>query len=109
MELAKEMRAVLERRRSSGLSLLAFAKREGLSYSKLQYWARKFRRDDDSVGRAKPRVELTRVRVIPDVRPSNGAPLPALSVWLANGVALEVPTGFDAVELERLVSVLSTC
>ena len=40
MELASEMRAVLERRRGSGLSLLAFAKREDLSYSKLQYWAR---------------------------------------------------------------------
>ena len=41
MELASEMRAVLERRRGSVLSLLAFAKREDLSYSKLQYWARR--------------------------------------------------------------------
>ncbi len=33
MELASEMRAVLERRRGSGLSLLAFAKREDLSFT----------------------------------------------------------------------------
>ncbi len=36
MELAKEMRSVLGRRKESGLSLLAFSKREKLSYSKLQ-------------------------------------------------------------------------
>ena len=109
MELAKEMRRVLERGRSSGLSLLAFSKREGLSYSKLQYWGRKFRSGDDSSGRAEPPVELTRVRVVPDVTPSNGASPPVLAVWLGNGIALEVPAGFDAVELERLVNVLSAC
>ena len=32
-----------------------------------------------------------------------------LSVWLSNGIALEVPAGFDDVELRRLVGLLSTC
>ncbi len=66
MELASEMRAVLERRRGSGLSLLADAKREDLSYSKLQYWARKFRAIEEKGRKAAASVGLTRVRVVPE-------------------------------------------
>ncbi len=109
MELAKEMRSVLGRRKESGLSLLAFAKREELSYSKLQYWDRKFRELEGKRRKAAPTVDLTPVRVVPDAVACDGPKPEALAVWLPNGVSLEIPTGFDAVELERLVGVLSSC
>jgi hypothetical protein len=108
MELAKEMRALLGRREESGLSLLAFAKREKLSYAKLLYWDRKFRGLEVKRRKSAPKVDLMPVRVVPDAV-SAEEPRAFLGVWLANGVSLEIPPGFDPVELERLVSVLSTC
>ena len=109
MELAKEMRSLLGRRKESGLSLLAFAKREKLSYSKLLYWDRKFRGLEGKRRKAVPPVVLTPVRVVAEVVPRDAAKPEALGVWLPNGVSLEIPTGFEAVELERLVGVLSSC
>ena len=109
MELAKEMRSLLGRREESGLSLLAFSKREKLSYSKLQYWDRKFRGLEVQRRKAAPTVDLMPVRVVPDGVAGEASKSAVLGVWLANGVSLEIPPGFDPVELERLVSVLSTC
>ena len=108
MTRAEEMGPVLRRWKKSGLSLLAFAKREELSYSKLQYWAAKLGGARKS-GKKSRAVELAPVHVVPD-KPVPESPKPeVLSVWLPNGVSLEVPSGFDEVELRRLVGILTTC
>ena len=109
MELGKEMRSLLVRRKESGLSLLAFAKRESLSYSKLQYWDRKFRGIEKNRRKVTSSVELMPVHVVADAVPGDGQKPAVLVVWLANGISLEIPIGFDAVDLRRLVAVLSEC
>ena len=108
MTHAEEMLPVLRRWKKSGLSLLGLAKSEELSYSKLQYWAAKLG-GSKKTGEKSQSVELTRVHVVPDESLAEPRKPEVLSVWLPNGVALEVPTGFDEVELRRLVGILSTC
>jgi len=104
---AEQMREVFARLEQSGLSMRAFAQREGIAYSKMQYWRRRLagRRKKATEGH-KP-VVLSPVRVVPDT------PVPTerkgFEVWLANGVSLEVPPGFDEGELQRLVGVLAGC
>lgn len=103
MSRAEEMRELFARWKRSGESLMAFGKREGVSYSKLLYWRRKF---EGSARDGKP--ELVRVNVVADSVPST-VPREKFEVWLANGVALEVSCGFDEGELRRLVGVLQSC
>jgi hypothetical protein len=102
MTVKQEMVEVFERWKASGLSLRAFGAREGVSYSKLQYWHRKFR-DAKSEQR---KGELTPIRVVS----GEADPEPQVfEVCLANGVGLGVPAGFDEGELQRLIGVLSAC
>ena len=107
MNRAEEMRELLARWERSGQSLLAFGKAEGISYTTLQYWRRKFR---DSPGATEATSESpgwAEVRVVPD---AVSAEIPTgYEVWLPNGISLEVRIGFDAVELRRLVEVLTAC
>ncbi len=100
---SEEMRGVFDRWRASGLSLLAFGKREEIGYSRLLYWRRKFKEE----GASRDRL-VDPVRVVPDPVPPEVAP-EVVSVWLPNGVSLEVPLGLDGGELERLVQALSSC
>ncbi len=100
-----EMRAMFERWTASGLSLQGFGKREGVAYSKLLYWRRKFRDEEGAEG---AEAELVPVRVVADGVAVQTKP-ELIGVWLPNGVALEVPLGLDGGELERLVQVLSSC
>ena len=96
------MRELIARWRESGLSLMAFGKREQVSYAKLLYWRRKF----DGEKRRADEPQLVPVEVIAD----QPAPAPSkIDVWLSNGVAFEVPTGFDEAELRRLIGVLQSC
>ena len=107
------MEAMLERWEESGLSLRAFATREGIRYSRLVYWRRKLRagpvRPKTSVPKPRKRTgELVPVKVVSD----EGSPAEKsaqLTVWLPNGVAIDVPAGFDQGELQRLVDVVSSC
>lgn len=103
MNRADEMRAVFERHESSGLSLRAYGEREGIAYTTLQYWRRRLRGATGD-----ERSALAPVHVTPDT-PEPQPPAEHVGVWLANGVALEVPRGFDEGELRRLVDVLSAC
>ena len=105
MTREQEMRQVLARWKESGRSLLAFSKGEGLSYSKLQYWAGKL---GERKATGKKAVELAPVRLVPE-EGVEAAKREPLSVWLSNGIALEIPAGFDEGELRRLVAVLATC
>ena len=104
MELVEEMRGTFKRWESSGLSLRAFGKQEGLSYSKLMYWRKRFR-DEGIQPTVAPVLDLARIEVIPEKGPANDL----VSVWLPNGVSLEVSTGVDREGLRHLVEVLSSC
>lgn len=104
MSRTTEMRALFARWKESGLSLLAFGKQEGVSYSKLLYWRKKL--DSESVSPS--RADLIPVEIVADAPPRQTAPS-KFEVWLANGMSLEVQAGFDAAELRRLVGVLQSC
>jgi len=93
------MGEVLATWKSSGLSLRAFAEREGIAYAKLLYW-RKRLADQPSfapvrIVEAKPEATETRAEVV--------------SIWLANGVSLEVPSTVAEKDLARMVRVLGAC
>ena len=104
MKRAEEMRELFARWEKSGQSLMAFGKKEGVSYSRLLYWRRKFRGKDPSANAA----ELVPVHIVSDPAVTEARSQP-FEVWLANGVALNIAAGFDEHELRRLVDVLSTC
>lgn len=110
MRSEEEMRAVFSRFGESGLTLKAFGEREGISYTTLQYWRRKL--NGKKPGRKpldKPvTLPLTQVRVVPDASAVPSEPK-HFEVWFSNGVSVEIPEGFDELELRRLVGVLSTC
>jgi len=97
----EEMRKLLARWKSSGLSLRAFAAREGVRYQKLLYWKKRLHEESPFVP----------VAVVEDV----GCPSPAdaevgiVSIWLANGISLEVLPSVDESDLVRVVRALSSC
>ena len=94
-----EMREVLEAWESSGLSLRAFGERDGIGYAKLLSW-KKLLRDGRS---------FAPVRIV-EPNPTEAAePSGAISIWLANGVSLEIPSAVDEAELSSLIRVLSAC
>ncbi len=111
MTRAEEMRELLARWKDSGLNLMAFGKKEGIPYSRLLYWKRGLQvgspKEGVSVESASSSGGMVPVRVIPEAssEPRQGK----FEVWLANGISLEIPFGFDKVELQRLVGVLSEC
>ena len=107
MTKLEQMREVFARLEGSGLSMKAFAAREGISYTTMQYWRRRLGGGrTKAVERQKP-VVLSPVRVVPDTPAA--AERKGFEVWLSNGVSLEVPPGFDEGELQRLVGELSGC
>jgi len=111
MRSAEEMRNLFTRLEIPGLSMKASGQRAGITYTTLQYWRRKLREDGAEkrlVTGAKPSAALSPVHVIPDAKPVDSKSK-GFEVWLANGVSLEVPAGFDEGELQRLVGILSAC
>ena len=111
MSSAKGMRELFVRWRSSGQSLMAFGRQEGVTYARLLYWRRKL--EDEATSRQSPAKkvalpELVPVTVVPDSKRVTSAP-EKFEVWLSNGVSLAVEPGFDEAELRRLVGVLLSC
>lgn len=109
MSSAKEMRELFDSWSRSGQSLMAFGKVQGVPYSKLQYWKRKF--DGVAVGQKSPpksRPDLVPIKVVA-AQPAETPPPEKYEVWLGNGLAVDVYAGFDEVELRRLVGVLKSC
>jgi hypothetical protein len=107
------MESMISRWETSGLSLRRFGLKEGISYSRLVYWRRKLRpgatkSKKRTPARSKAEVELVPVEVVADEKPSSSTAI-QLTAWLPNGVAVDVPGGFDPQELRRLVEVLSSC
>jgi hypothetical protein len=89
-------RAALNRHSASGLTLRAFADREGISVNTLAYW--KYTRQRRL--RSTP-LSLVPVRVVEDVP----APPRGIVIELAGGRVL-VPADFDAEHLARVLDVL---
>lgn len=110
MSRSKEMRRVLSRWRRSGQSLRRFGLDEGISYNTLQYWRRKL----EGTGPSRPRrgpgamPEFVPVDVIAEAK--LGVPSGVgFEVHLHSGHRIQVPVGFAAEELRRLVAVLASC
>lgn len=104
MSGAAEMRRLIRRWESSGLSQRAFAEQEGVSYSAFQYWRRRLQ-DDQADPPKEPGIHLAPVRVVA------GGPRGSVAFELrtARGLTLSVPAGFDEDELRRLLDVLTGC
>ena len=109
MSRANEMRELFARWRSSGQSLMAFGKQEGVSYAKLLYWRRKLEGESrQAAALAEKPIELMPVEVVTAPSPEL-AVSPKFEVWLANGLSVDLAPGFDEKELRRLIGVLQSC
>ncbi len=107
------MEAVISRWEGTGLSLRRYGAQNGISYSRLVYWRRKLRGGTARRKKAASKgtnasAELVPVRVVPDGKPSSPSPA-QFTAWLANGVSIDVPAGFDEKELRSLVDILTSC
>lgn len=92
---AKQM---MERWRASGLGVVPFTKREGIS-------VRTFYRMRAKVGAADPCIVPVVVRS--GSTPGGTVAASPFEVELASGMKIRVPSGFDAAELVRLVEALA--
>jgi hypothetical protein len=90
-------REILSRWTASDLSQAAFCRQEGIASITLTRWISEFGRQ----ARAQSRFVEARVR---GARPGG-----VLEIVLPSGVRIEVPPGFDADDLSRLVGTLSGC
>jgi len=104
MNRAEAMSDEIARWKSSGLSLMAYSRQSAVSYQKLLYWRSKLGATTSPKKTRATNDTLVPVRVVADA-----AAQAPFEVWLANGVALNVTTGFDERELRRLIGVLSAC
>jgi hypothetical protein len=107
----EEIRSILEWHHQSGLSLLAFARRQGLCYASLRRW----RADQESRARVEPagsagerpghpRTAESLPHFVPvqleELRSEN-----FILEW-APGRSLRIPAGFDPDQLRRLLDAL---
>lgn len=122
-ELSEWYEEVLLEQERCGLSIAEVADEIGVSAPTLYSWRRRllaWSDEAEAVGGAEvdadESLRLVRVRVrdeddrdaLSDVAPKPASPTP-LVVRLAGGHSIEVPTGFDADELSRLIRVVSGC
>lgn len=101
---AADARGALAAARDSGLSLRAFARREGLDPQRLYWWHRRLGADATAARRAAEAEAPTFVEIEPGVGLVSDAP--AIEVVLRNGRVLRVPRSFDAPALGRLIELL---
>lgn len=98
---ARAAREMLTRWSASELSKAAFCRREGIASVTLTRWLAEF---GASAGRVR-RQEPPRF-----VEALVGGPAPGgFEILLPSGVRVQVPAGFDAGDLARIVGVLSSC
>lgn len=105
-ELACWYRRVLDQQRLSHLSVSEVADEVGVAPATLYSWRRRLSSSFSAGTAPSPgliRVELRREE---DGAPERGQPF---VVRLDQGRSLEVPAGFDAGELARVLEVLATC
>ena len=97
------MQALLAEQEASGLSIAEFARQRDLPRWVLYEWRRRLRR---AVAPESRRGEsaFAEVRVVEEARAA--APL---TVELTTGHRVQVPAGFDARDVRRLLEVLGSC
>jgi len=106
MTKLEQMREAFSRLEGSGLSMKAFARREGIAYTAMQYWRRKFRED------ATEKVAVTSTTALPTLSPVHVIPDAKLveskskgfEVWVANGISLDEEGALDG-SVERGIAV----
>ena len=97
---AKRWTRRVERLKRSGLSIRAFAAREGLAAGSLSHWKWKLERPNHGAPSTAQFIELKTSKA------SLGDPGLPFEVVLASGRVVRVPSGFNSAELGRLVGVL---
>ena len=107
-ELKAWYKTALADQASSGMSVTAFASRIGVAVSTLYQWRRRLDGSRIRVGRSGP--QLLEVALATPATPMPSSSLPVLVVRLcADRRAIEVPQGFDAGELRRVIEALESC
>ena len=96
-------RAVIERQRASGQSILGFCSKEGLSPASFHTWKRRLRRPQHEAGQGSAKQALVPVQIVNG--PTDGAG--RLEVQWPGGVVLRVQ-GCDAQTIGAVVAALST-
>jgi hypothetical protein len=100
---ARQMRRVLGRWERSGLTLAAFAKREGVVLSTLAWWRQVFRHAErEGSAPANRGPQFTEVRISPATPQVS---VGAIEVVLRSGHLVRVRAGFDPAVLRAVVSV----
>ena len=105
-ELADWYATALAAQASSGLSVSAYAAQLGVTAATLYQWRRRLacEGDGDHEGLPANLVEVTLARSTPSVAEHR------LLVRIGDGRrSIEVPRGFDAADLQRLVTALESC
>jgi hypothetical protein len=86
----RRMSALVEKWRGSGRTLSAFARAEGMTRDKLEYWRRRLRTAPHRARRAGAGEEVAFAPV--DLMPGSGT-VPAVEVTLPDGVRLAIMSG----------------
>jgi hypothetical protein len=98
----KEIAGILRGHRRSGLSLLAFARKEGLCYASLLRWRTRPRKRANALVSCDPGTDP---RFVPVEIESEGLGGDYVLSW-AGGRSLKIPRQFEADSLRRLLDVL---
>jgi transposase-like protein len=91
---------------ASGLSVAAYAVKIGVTPATLYQWRRRLARDR---GSDKAATGLVRVRVARNIMQGEEEHAARLIVRLSRGRSIEIPAGFEAEELVRVIEVLEAC
>ena len=97
-----EIAGILSDQRRSGLSLLAFARKEGLCYASLLRWRLRQRKGTNVLVSSDPEADP---RFVPVMIESEGLSGEYVLSW-AEGRSLKIPRQFETDSLRRLLSVL---
>ncbi len=96
-----QARQTIEKWRASGLGVVQFTKREGISVRTFY----RMRATADQPAKGDPCIVPVVIRSAST--PASAAPASPFEVELASGMKIRVGAGFDAAELVRLVEVLA--
>ena len=105
-----QWRQLLQQWQRSGLTLAAFARNAGVTPGALSYWRRRFADEPTPPPRDEPALSFVPVTLTDAAALATppGAPATAASfeIALPDGIALRVPSDFDADALRRLIATL---
>ncbi len=106
MRTVNEMRVVFEDWKESGLSQKAFATREGISFTTLQYWRRRLKDMDEAKATSDSKAaKFAPVKVVA----AKIAGAERMELRVGENFLLSIPRGIDSDELRRVVSVIREC